>query len=78
MTTTPIGTFYYSRAEPLVVYRQRREEAALYLERWAPTSNEWVDASDTLSRFLFNGEIGLEPVTDDEARRLIETLKSPP
>lgn len=73
-----IGTFYFRIESPLGVFRRRREPKALFVERYDVPSGSWVDDMAGLAGYLYNGEVGATPISEEEAHRLIETLKPPP
>ena len=58
------GTFQY-------VFRDRRTDDGLFLERYDPASGTWIEATAQVIPYLYNGEIGATEITWREADALI-------
>jgi hypothetical protein len=52
------------------VARERRSEEGLFLERFDPTQGKWIEDTEALSAYLYNGEIGATEITEAEALAL--------
>ena len=52
------------------IFRKRYADGGLHLERYEPVTDAWVDAVAAVAGYLYNGEVGADEITADEAEAL--------
>lgn len=53
------------------IFRIRHEDDGLYVEKYDPAVGAWTEGPGTLLRFVNEGELGADEISEQEAERLI-------
>lgn len=59
---------------PVGIFRVKRNDTGLYVEKFDLAIKTWVKGPASLLRYVIGGEVGAEEVTEQEAKEVMDKL----